>query len=137
VSTFILDASYTLTWCFPDRATASADAILRRLEEGEDNAPVPWIWQMEVCNALGKAVTRGKMPLSRALDIWAELLLLPIRHVRIGDFASLLTLAVKHNLSAYDRCYLQAALTARLPLATNDVKLKNAAQANHLVTMTP
>ena len=73
MSAFILDASYTLAWCFPDRATANTDATLKRLEIGEDYAIVPWVWQLEVANALGKAVTRAKVPLARALDLWAEL----------------------------------------------------------------
>ncbi len=137
MSGFILDASYTLAWCFPDRATANTDATLKRLEAREDNAIVPWVWQVEVANALGKAVTRAKVPLARALDIWAELQLLPIRHVSIGDIPQLLGLAVKHNLSVYDCCYLQAAIASRLPLATNDKKLIDAAEAIHVVTMTP
>jgi len=137
VSSFILDASYTLAWCFPDRATANTDATLRRLEARQDNAIVPWVWRVEVGNALGKAVTRAKVPLSRALDIWAELLLLPIRHVAIADIPQLVRLAVEHNLSVYDTCYLHAALASRLPLATNDKKLRDAAEANHLVTMVP
>jgi predicted nucleic acid-binding protein len=137
VSAFVLDASYTLTWCFPDRATANTDATLRRLEAREDGAVVPWIWRLEVGNALGKAVTRARLPLSRALDIYAELLLLPIRHAAIGEIPPLLTLAVQHNLSLYDACYLQTALVTRLPLATNDRKLQEAAEVNHLVTMTP
>ena len=134
MSTFVLDASYTLTWCFRDRATADTDATLKRLEAREDNAIVPWVWQLEVGNALGKAVTRAKVPLERA---WAELLLLPIRHVAIGDIPQLMGLAVKHNLSVYDACYLQAALASGLPLATNDKKLRDAADADHLATMTP
>ena len=137
MSAFVLDASYTLSWCFADRATANTDATLKRLEARQDNAIVPWVWQLEVGNALGKAVTRAKLPLSRALDIWGELLLLPIRQAPPGDVAQLLELAVKHNLSVYDTCYLKAALDARLPLATNDQKLKDAAEANHLVIMTP
>jgi predicted nucleic acid-binding protein len=137
VSAFVLDASYTLTWCFTDRTTANTDAVLRRLEARADNAIVPWVWQVEVANALGKAVTRNKVPLPRAIDIWAELLLLPIRHTGVGDIPQLLRLAVQHNLSVYDACYLRAALDASLPLATNDKKLKEAAEANRLVTMTP
>lgn len=43
MSAFILDASYTLAWCFPDRATANTDATLKRLEGREDNALVPWV----------------------------------------------------------------------------------------------
>ena len=137
MSTFILDASYTLAWCFPDRATANTDATLRRLETREDTAIVPWVWQLEVGNALGKAVTRAKVPLARALEIWAELQLLPIRHLAVGDLPQLLELAVKYNLSVYDSCYLQAAVDSRLPLASNDKKLMDAAEANHVVTMTP
>jgi predicted nucleic acid-binding protein len=37
----------------------------------------------------------------------------------------------------YDTCYLQAAVASRLPLATNDKKLQDAAEANHVVTMKP
>ena len=103
-----------------EKHTANTDATLKRLEAREDNAIVPWVWQLEVSNALGKAVTRAKVPLSRALEIWAELLLLPIRTVAIGDIPQLLGLVVKHNLSVYDTCYLQAALACSLPLPTND-----------------
>jgi hypothetical protein len=56
VSAFILDASYTLMWCFPDRATPGTDEALLRMEAHIDNAVVPWVWQVEVGSALGKAV---------------------------------------------------------------------------------
>ena len=137
MSSFVLDASYTLAWCFADRATAHTDATLKRLEMRQDVALVPWVWQLEVGNALGKAVARGKVPLSRALDIWRELLLLPIRRVPLGDIAELLELGARHNLSVYDTCYLKTALDAQLPLATIDQKLKDAAEAHHLITLTP
>ena len=137
MSLFVLDASYTLAWCFADRATANTDATLKRLEARLDSAVVPWVWQLEIANALGKAITRTKVSLSRALEIWAELGLLPIRHAPLGDVAARLGLAVKHNLSVYDSCYLKAALDARLPLATNDRKLRDAAEANQLATLTP
>ena len=68
MSSFVLDASYTMAWCFADRATAHTDATLKRLELRQDDALVPWVWQLEVGNALGKAVARGKVPLSRALE---------------------------------------------------------------------
>jgi predicted nucleic acid-binding protein len=55
----------------------------------------------------------------------------------LGDLPQLLELAVKYNLSVYDSCYLQAAVDSRLPLATNDKKLMDAAEANRVVTMTP
>lgn len=137
MSAFVLDASYTLTWCFPDRATGKTDAALRRMEAGADHAVVPWLWQIEVSNALGKAVSRSKVALPRALEIWEELTRLPIRQVAIGNIPQLLQLAVKHNLSVYDACYLQASLVSGLPLATNDGKLSAAAEANGVATLMP
>ena len=132
MSLFVLDASYALTWCFPDRSTPNTDAALQRMESHTDSAMVPWVWQVEVANALGKAVSRAKIPLPRALEIWDELLLLPIRQVAVGNVPELVTLAVKHNLSVYDTCYLQLALVSNLPIATNDEKLKRAAEASGL-----
>lgn len=137
MSVFVLDASYALTWCFPDRATPNTDATLKRMETLADSATVPWVWQVEIGNALGKAITRDKVALPRALEIWGELLLLPIRQVAIGNIPELLRLAVKHNLSMYDTCYLQLALISNLPIATNDDKLKRAAEANGLAIIVP
>lgn len=137
MSVFVLDASYTLAWCFPDRATPNTDATLKRMEAGSDSALVPFVWQLEVGNALGKAVIKGKVALLRALEIWEELTLLPIRQVANCDVPRLLQLAVKHNLSIYDTCYLQAALVSNLPLATNDQKLRSAAEASGLAMLAP
>lgn len=137
MSVFVLDASYTLTWCFPDRATSNTDATLRRLESHADSAIVPWIWQVEIGNALGKAVSKGKVALPRALEIWEEFLLLPIRHVAIANIPQLLQLAVQHNLSVYDTCYLQLAILSKLPIATNDHKLIQAAAASGVATLVP
>jgi predicted nucleic acid-binding protein len=107
------------------------------METLADSATVPWVWQVEIGNALGKAITRDKVALPRALEIWGELLLLPIRQVAIGNIPELLRLAVKHNLSMYDTCYLQLALISNLPIATNDDKLKRAAEANGLAIIVP
>ena len=124
-------------WCFRDRATPATDAQLERMESGADGAVVPWVWQIEVGNALGKAVVKSKVSLPRALEIWDELLLLPIRPVAIGNIPELMQLAVKHNLALYDTCYLQAAIVAKLAIATNDSKLIAAALANGLSVLVP
>ena len=107
------------------------------MEAHIDSAIVPWVWQVEVGNALGKAVVRSKVSLARALEIWDELVLLPIRQVAIGNVPKLMRLAVEHNLSVYDTCYLQAALVSRLPLATIDQKLRGAAEASGVRTLPP
>jgi hypothetical protein len=40
------------------------------MEAHSDSAVVPFVWQVEVANALGEAVVHGKVPLGRALEIW-------------------------------------------------------------------
>jgi len=63
-------------------------------------ALVPPIWKIEVANALGKAVTRPKVSLERAAEIWQELAQLPISETSTAhDVPSLLELAVQHNIS--------------------------------------
>jgi predicted nucleic acid-binding protein len=44
-------------------------------------------------------------------------------------------LAVKHGLSAYDAAYLALALAARLPLATFDRRLRDAAKAEGVAVL--
>ena len=138
MSRFILDASYALTWCFVDRCTTATDETLKRLESVVDQAMVPSIWKIEVANALGKAVTRRKLTLEQAKEIWEELARLPISETSTAyDIPILLELAVRHNISVYDACYLQDARTQSLPLATNDHGLKATAESYGVVVMVP
>ncbi len=138
MSVFVLDAFYALTWCFLDRATPNTDATLKRLEAAIDSAIVPAIWPIEVANGLGKGVVRRKLTAKRAQEIWEELALLPIRPSASPlEVPKLLDLAVVHNISVYDACYLQAARLDGLPLATNDHDLQEAAESYGLMVMTP
>lgn len=109
-----------------------------RLESALDSAIVPAIWQIEVANALGKGVVRRKMTVRNAQEIWEELVLLPIHQsAPPPEVPKLLELAVHHNISVYDACYLQEARLERVPLATNDHDLKEAAESYGLAVMMP
>ena len=57
MSSFVLDASYTMAWCFADRATAHTDATLKRLELRQDNALVPWVWPLTLSHKYGTIET--------------------------------------------------------------------------------
>jgi len=48
---FVLDASVTLAWCFPDEGSKHTEAILDLLADGAE-AIAPPIWPLEVANAL-------------------------------------------------------------------------------------
>ena len=137
MSAYVLDASYALAWCFEDRATPATDESLRRLQREEDTVIVPVIWRVEVPNALGKAVTRGKISIATALGMWAGLEKRPIRDVPGGDVPELIRLATGHGIFVYDANYLRAAIVSDLPLATNDNQLASVASKVGVALMRP
>jgi predicted nucleic acid-binding protein len=49
----------------------------------------------------------------------------------------LLELAIQHNISVYDACYLREAIVEHLPLATNDRDLRDAAESDGITVMIP
>lgn len=48
---FVVDASTAFAWVLPSQASSSADALLKRIEEG-DGAVVPPLWFLEIANGL-------------------------------------------------------------------------------------
>lgn len=134
---FILDASFALHWCFDDEATAASESILTILQNQEGTAWVPGIWAHELLNGLGKGVTRRRLERQKAVLLWREIRELPIRVVDIPVGEYLLELALQHNLSVYDASYLSLAIMRSLPIATGDVKLRNAAESIGIAIVRP
>ena len=60
MSGIVLDASVTLSWCFPDEQTPVALEVLDRLNAGEQ-ALVPAFWSVEVLNSLLIGEKRGRI----------------------------------------------------------------------------
>ena len=54
----VVDASVTLSWCFPDEQTPLSLQVLDRLNAGEE-ALVPAFWSVEVLNSLLVGEKRG------------------------------------------------------------------------------
>jgi len=128
VKDFVLDASFTLCWCFEDEATEATETLLTELQNQEALAWVPGIWQHELLNGLGKGVTRGRVERQRAFLLWQEIRELPLRIVEIPIDRKLLELALEHNLAVYDASYLSLAMVHQLAIATVDGKLQAAAK---------
>ena len=127
---FVLDASMTLAWVFPDEATEATDRLLESLLERQ--AYAPGLWPIEVANAFLAATRRGRLDASRwpwirhsldALPIAVE----PVDPARVGS--AVLELAHDRKISVYDAMYLELALRMRLPLATLDRRLAEEALA--------
>ena len=134
---FVLDASFTLHWCFEDEATGACESVLTQLQNQTAAAFVPGIWPYELLNGLGKGVTRGRVESQKAFLLWQEIQALPIHIIDVPVDERLLVLALKHNLAVYDASYLSLAVTRGLPIATGDGKLQTAAQSVELAIISP
>ena len=60
MSWIVLDASVTLSWCFPDEQTPAAMGVLDLLKAG-DQALVPAFWCSEVLNSLLVGERKGRI----------------------------------------------------------------------------
>lgn len=128
MSGLVIDASVTIDWLLDDERTPAAVEIRGRvIVEG---AVVPPIWRTEVGNALLAASRRGRLTREEGLEALEDLALLPIEPDPEGwdrAWADVYGLAADHRLTVYDASYLEVALRRRLPLATFDGELREAA----------
>jgi predicted nucleic acid-binding protein len=124
----VLDSSTTLAWIFGDETT---EAIRRLFDEVADTgALVPSLWRLEVANSLTVAVRRGRIEAGFRDTALADLALLDIATDQQTDsqaWRETLALADMFGLTLYDAAYLELAQRRRLPLATLDRQLREAA----------
>lgn len=125
---FVLDASVTAAWCFPDENSDTAQAAFDGL--ADDEAVVPALWWFEIRNILVVNERRGRIDPSETAAFLADLARLPLRIDRKPDGDVVLALTRKHRLTAYDAAYLELARRFGAPLATLDKALATAARAD-------
>lgn len=135
---FVLDASVTMAWCFPDEVTAYTEGVLDQLRQ--TGALVPLIWPLEVANVLVIAERRQRLVEVQTVRFVQLLHSLPIA---VSDdsvdhvLGRVLELARLHKLSSYDAVYVELAVRKGLPLATNDRRIGDAVwRATPLATLT-
>ncbi|HMH49135.1 MAG TPA: type II toxin-antitoxin system VapC family toxin [Candidatus Acidoferrum sp.] len=129
MSRFVLDCSVTMAWCFENESDAYARSVLASIPRGP--AVVPPLWFLEVANVLLVAERRRRITridASRFLELLAELPVVVAEPEGILGVATLVTLGRDLGLSAYDACYLHLARRERMPLATRDRALREAAR---------
>ena len=126
---FVLDCSITMTWLFEDECTPHTEKILEKLET--ESAVVPSIWPLEVANVLLFAKKKKRITQMHASEFIDALAALPI-HIDESTTAramySVFFLASQENLTIYDAAYLELAIRERIPIATQDDDLLNAAK---------
>lgn len=122
---FVLDASVTACWAFPDEAHPHAEIALQRIRT--EDALVPGLWWFEVRNILVVNERRGRIAESDTSAFLAHLSRLRVRVDRSPDDSAILRLARSRRLTVYDAAYLELAQREGVAIATLDAALRRAA----------
>ena len=125
----VLDASVAIAGLAPDESdSACVEIMARALSEA---VAVPAIWFYEVANIFMMKYWRGLMSLDTLNHTLSSLSRLRVDYDAAGlqlQCEGALVLASHHNLTIYDASYLELALRLKLPLATVDRRLADAAR---------
>lgn len=126
----IIDCSITMAWCFADEATLETARVQDRLIA--EAAVVPALWFLEVVHVLVLAEKRGRIAAADAAGFLQLLTALDIQtdhETSARAFDHLPSLCRGHGLTSYDAAYLELAVRRRLPLASLNDDLRQAATA--------
>ena len=129
MNAIVVDASVTLSWCFPDEQNSVSLQVLDRLKAGAV-ALVPGFWSVEVLNSLLVGERRGRITPDQTQTFLRDILSLrpTFDHVSLEQVAgSLQTLCRDHRLTPYDALYVELAMRTQSPLATLDQSQRDAA----------
>ncbi|MGQ0512353.1 MAG: type II toxin-antitoxin system VapC family toxin [Betaproteobacteria bacterium] len=115
-----------VAWFVASQASSVTDTLLERAA-GED-VHVPLIWRAEFAATLLAFSHNRRLAPSRIPAILAELERLDLVHdTEPPSTRSLIEVARRYSLGAYDACYLELALRRKIPLAARDGPLRKAA----------
>lgn len=89
---------------------------------------LPSLWRHEMLNVLATYVKVGGSTLEQAQVIWTEAVRLFAGGEREVDLGQALALAAQYGISAYDAQYVELASQLRLPLVTEDRRLRQKLQ---------
>lgn len=126
----VVDASAVLATVLKEERTPASVALRERI--AVDGAVVPALWWLEVANVLLLAERKGRVASGDRATALGSLAALPITtdaETASRAWSDTLALAEGHRLTVYDAAYLELALRRRLPLATLDKELRDAAGA--------
>jgi predicted nucleic acid-binding protein len=127
---FVLDTSVALAWCFVDEQTPAVMALLDRVTEA--GAAAPQLWVLEVLNGLFVAERRRRLDTAQRKTFAGFLRGLPVvidNDAGERAWDAIADLAERFKLTTYAACYLELALRRRMPLATLDRALRDAASS--------
>lgn len=124
---FVADNSVIVAWIADRQATPYTRAMFRRLDR--EPAHVPALWPFEFANALWTLQRRARLrphEVDAAIALALDDMELQIDRDPVG-LRSLLNVARRTNLTAYDAAYIELAARRGLPLATKERRMQDAA----------
>lgn len=123
----VVDANVVIDWFLPNRNHVAEIALDRVVSGG---AVVPALWRWEIQDVLRRLSVAGRLkkPIESIRSELRELQIV-IDDDLLSPFGDELALSARYGLSVYDASYLELALRLRVPLATNDRALAEAAKA--------
>lgn len=127
----VLDSSATLAWIFDDEQGDFSRRIFDQV--AAVGAWVPSLWRLEVANGLRMGLRRGRIDIADRDAALADLAILRITIDAETDhraWTTILQLADRFDLTAYDAAYLELAQRRALPLGSLDAALCDAARAS-------
>ena len=128
MASFVIDASIAIAGLSPDETHVAASAIVDRALATGCHAPA--IWPFEVENILNLKARRGHILAeegARARQAMRDFHAIIDCEDIFASLAAARPLCDVHNLTIYDASYLDLARRLRLPLATLDRRLAQAA----------
>jgi predicted nucleic acid-binding protein len=130
---FVVDASIVLDWAL-DEGHGTATAVRERLRT--DDALAPALWWFELRNGLIVNERRQRLSETGSAQFLAWLARFPIEIDQMPNETIVMTFARRRRLTVYDAAYLELALRRRLPLATLDTALAEAARREGVAVLT-
>ena len=121
----VLDSSYALALVMRDEARPeSLPEVLK------DRLIAPFIWPVEIANAMRTAVRRGRLLETEVTSLCADVNEFDVEIVAPWhtEAQRYFEVAQTHDLTPYDALYLDLALQRRCKLATRDEALTRAAR---------
>ena len=132
----VIDASIALAWTYADERTDAVMQIFDRVSRVGAVAPV--IWPMEIANSFAMSVRKNRITPSQRDVLIASFMALGVEiqhHPATAYWHEILQVADKHLLTIYDASYLELAMRQKLPLATLDDDLRQAAIAEGVAVL--
>ena len=123
----VIDPSALLALALEDEAADYAEQVLAAVVE--HSARVPTLFYFEVRNVLVVNEWRGRIAPESTDAFLSALQDLPIEVAPLPSDLSLMELARKHRLTAYDAAYLELARSSGSVLATLDREIRASAEA--------